>query len=228
MKFEARAGEILGFAGLQGSGVSELFEQLFGIQKPEGAEIKFEEKRVTKITPEAMIEKGWGLIPADRREEGLMLDWSILKNVSIIIISRILNFLGLINNHKERDLSREYIQRLSISTDSLDKQVANLSGGNQQKVVIAKWLATEPKLLILNDPTRGIDVGTKQEIYRLISNWASQGYTILFTSSEIEEVLGISNRILVMYKGEILKEFNGESAQKEEVMEYVLGGASIE
>lgn len=227
VKFEARAGEILGFAGLQGSGVSELFEQLFGIQKPEGAEITFEGKRITKLTPSAMINKGWGLIPADRREEGLMLDWSILKNVSIIIISRILNFLGLINHNEERELSRKYIKRLSISTDSLDKQVMNLSGGNQQKVVIAKWLATEPKLLILNDPTRGIDVGTKQEIYRLISEWAAQGFTILFTSSEIEEVLGVSNRILVMYKGNILKEFEGETAEKEEVMEYVLGGANV-
>ena len=156
-----------------------------------------------------------------------MLNWSILKNVSIIIISRLLNFLGLIKHKKEEELSKEYIKKLSIATDSLEKQVSNLSGGNQQKVVIAKWLATEPKMLILNDPTRGIDVGTKQDIYRLITEWAKQGYTILFTSSEIEEVLGIANRILVMYKGQILKEFDGESAEKEKVMEYVLGGASV-
>jgi len=227
ISFEAKAGEILGFAGLQGSGVDTLFEQIFGIEKSEGAEIWFEGKQIKKIAPYRLIERGWGLIPADRRDEGLMLDWSILKNVSIIIVSRLLNALGLIKHKKEEELSREYIKKLSISTDSLEKQVSNLSGGNQQKVVIAKWLATEPKMLILNDPTRGIDVGTKQDIYRLITEWAKQGYTILFTSSEIEEVLGISNRILVIYKGQILKEFDGESAEKETVMEYVLGGASV-
>ncbi|MFN2304502.1 MAG: ATP-binding cassette domain-containing protein, partial [Anaerolineales bacterium] len=227
IKFDARAGEILGFAGLQGSGVDTLFEQIFGIKRSEGAEIWFEGKKIKKLTPDALIDLGWGLIPADRREEGLMLNWSILKNVSIIIVSRLLNFLGLIKHKKEEELSREYIKKLSIATDSLEKQVSNLSGGNQQKVVIAKWLATEPKMLILNDPTRGIDVGTKQDIYRLITEWAKQGYTILFTSSEIEEVLGIANRILVMYKGQILKEFDGESAEKEQVMEYVLGGASV-
>lgn len=226
--FNIREGEILGFAGLQGSGVQEVFETLFGIEKAtEEFEVIFNGEKIKKVAPVELIDKGWGLIPADRRDEGLMLDWSILKNVSIVIVGRLLNRLGLIKHRKEREVSKEYIQKLSIATDSIDKKVINLSGGNQQKVVLAKWLSTEPTLLILNDPTRGIDVGTKQEIYRLIVDWAKQGYTILFTSSEIEEVLGVSHRVLVMYKGKLVKEFSAKQADKEEVMEYVLGGAEL-
>jgi ABC-type sugar transport system ATPase subunit len=228
IEFSIRKGEILGFAGLQGSGVQEIFDKLFGIEKHAGdLEVLFNGKKIKKIDPVELIGNGWGLIPADRREEGLMLDWSILKNVSIVIVGRLLNRLGLINHRKEREVSEDYINQLSIATDSIDKKVINLSGGNQQKVVLAKWLSTEPKLLILNDPTRGIDVGTKQEIYRLIANWAKQGYTILFTSSEIEEVLGVSHRVLVMYKGKMVKEFSAKQADKEDVMEYVLGGAAL-
>ncbi len=226
--FNIREGEILGFAGLQGSGVQEVLKTLFGLVKTsDHFEIIFNGEKIKKVNPTVLIEKGWGFIPADRRDEGLMLEWSILKNVSIVIVGRLLNRLGLIKHHKEREISKEYIQKLSIATDSIDKKVINLSGGNQQKVVLAKWLSTEPTLLILNDPTRGIDVGTKQEIYRLIGNWATQGYAILFTSSEIEEVLGVSHRVLVMYKGKLVKEFDTAEVEKEEVMEYVLGGAVI-
>jgi len=226
--FNVREGEILGFAGLQGSGVQEVLETLFGIEKAEDDfEVIFNGEKIKKVEPVSLIDKGWSLIPADRRDEGLMLDWSILKNVSIVILGRLLNRLGLIKHRKEREVSKEYIQKLSIDTDSIDKKVINLSGGNQQKVVLAKWLSTEPNLLILNDPTRGIDVGTKQEIYRLITEWAKQGYIILFTSSEVEEVLGVSHRVLVMYKGKLVKEFDASKAEKKEVMEYVLGGANI-
>jgi ABC-type sugar transport system ATPase subunit len=130
----------------------------------------------------------------------------------------------LISARKEVDLSEEYIQIFEVATDSIKKIVANLSGGNQQKVVLAKWMATDPTLLILNDPTRGIDVGTKQEIYHFITDWARQGYTILLYSSEIEEIIGVCHRILVLYKGEIIREFVAQETDKEEVMRYVLGG----
>jgi rhamnose transport system ATP-binding protein len=229
VSFVARKGEVLGFAGLEGSGIANVFSTIFGlVPAKSGLTIKFDGKKIDRIDPINLINKGWAYIPASRRDEGLMLNWSIMKNVSIVIISRLLNKLGLIRPKQEHDLSSRYITRLNIATDSMDKIVGNLSGGNQQKVVLAKWLAIDPSLLILNDPTRGIDVGTKQEVYRLIADWANQGFTILITSSEIEEILGVCHRILVMYRGELIKEFDAKTTNKEEVMRYVLGGAAVE
>ena len=225
--FSVKKGEILGFAGLEGSGVQDILKILFGLQESKNVQIIFHGKKIDKLSPENLVDLGWGFIPANRREEGLMLDWSILKNVSIVIIQRLLNRFGLINHRKDKQISTKYIQQLSIATESYEKKVGNLSGGNQQKVVLAKWLATQPTLLILNDPTRGIDVGTKQEIYRMINKWAEQGYTILFTSSEIEEILGLCHKILVLYKGHIIKEFKNSKVKKEEVMKYVLGGVEL-
>jgi ribose transport system ATP-binding protein len=223
--FEAHKGEVLGFAGLQGSGVQEMLSQLFGLERETGPfEVIYDGEPLKSLTPIKLIGMGWAFIPANRRDEGLMLDWSILKNVSIVIIDKLLNQLGFIHHARETDLSTEYIDRFGIATDSLGKKVHYLSGGNQQKVVLAKWLATNPNLLILNDPTRGIDVGTKREIFKYIADWSRQGCTILFTSSEIEEVLGMSHRVLVMYKGSLIREFDGERTNKEEVMRYVLGG----
>jgi ABC-type sugar transport system ATPase subunit len=229
VSFYARKGEVLGFAGLEGSGVANVFNTLFGlIPAKAGVQIMFNGSTIEQINPANLITKGWAYIPANRRHEGLMLDWSILKNVSIVIITRLLNKLGLIRRKPESDLSSKYIERLNIATDSKEKIVGNLSGGNQQKVVLAKWLAINPSLVILNDPTRGIDVGTKQEIYRLIAEWANQGFTVLITSSEIEEILGVCHRILVMYRGELIKEFDAQNTNKEEVMRYVLGGAAVD
>ncbi len=225
IEFEVKKGEVLGLAGLEGSGVQNVFHAIFGLdEKTHGFKVYYDDKEVEKVIPQKMIEKGWALIPADRRNQGLMLEWSILKNASLVIIPRLINHFGLLKHGQERKIAKEYIEKFSIATDSIDKKVHNLSGGNQQKVVLAKWLATQPKLLILNDPTRGIDVGTKQEIYKLIFDWANQGYAILFTSSEIEEIMGVSDRIMVMYKGQIIREFDKKKTDKEEVMRYVLGG----
>jgi ABC-type sugar transport system ATPase subunit len=223
--FEARQGEIFGFVGLEGSGVQEIFGKLFGLQPTDAdCEITYGDVRINKQSPSDLINKGWAFIPANRRDEGLMLEWPILKNVSLVIIDRLLNQWGLINARKEVELSEEYVQIFGVATDSIKKIVVNLSGGNQQKVVLAKWMATDPTLLILNDPTRGIDVGTKQEIYHFITDWARRGYTILLYSSEIEEIIGVCHRILVLYKGEIIREFMADETDKEEVMRYVLGG----
>ncbi len=229
IEFTARRGEVLGFAGLQGSGVEDIFMAIFGLERTRGDwELYFHGEKVEDVSPSNLIDQRWALIPAERRAQGLMLDWPILKNISLVIIERLISKLKLIQHKQERELTEEYIQRFDIVTDSVDKTVNTLSGGNQQKVVIAKWLASEPELLILNDPTRGIDVGTKREIYRLIAGWASQGYTILFTSSEIEEVLGVCDRVLVLYKGEIIREFETDKTDKEEVMRYVLGGEAAQ
>jgi ribose transport system ATP-binding protein len=226
--FSARRGEVLGFAGLEGSGVQEVFNRLFGLEKITAGEIFFNGARQKNLSPAVLIRKGWAMIPANRRDEGLMLDWSIKKNVSVVIIERLLSQLGLIDWVKEKEVAIDFIGKLNIATESVDKIVGQLSGGNQQKVVLAKWLATNPTVLILNDPTRGIDVGAKHEVYQLINNWAQQGFTILLTSSEIEETLGLSDRILVMYRGKIIREFQAKQTNKAEVMKFVLSGEAAE
>lgn len=230
ISFQVRRGEILGFAGLEGSGVQDVLTGLFGLsdKRNRDGEVWFNGRKLDARTPPALIQQGWAFIPANRREEGLMLEWPILRNVSLAIIGRLANKLKLIKQGQEREVSTTYIEQLNIATDSLEKKVLNLSGGNQQKVVLAKWLATRPSLIILNDPTRGIDVGTKRDIYSLIRGWAEQGYTILFTSSEIEEILGLCNRVLVFYKGRIVHQVEAADTNKEEIMRYVLGGANVE
>lgn len=228
IEFMAKKGEVLGFAGLQGSGVEATFLSLFGLTQSKKAwELVFRGKRLDDLSSPELIENKWAFIPADRRAKGLMIDWSLLFNTSLVVIKRLISKLGLIQHDRERKLAEEYINKLNIVTDSLGKKVNTLSGGNQQKVVIAKWLASEPELFILDDPTRGIDVGTKQEIYRLIKEWAQQGSTLLFSSSEIEEVLGVCHRILVFYNNEIVAEFDADQTSKEEVMRYVLGGEVV-
>ncbi len=221
--FRVKPGEILGFAGLEGSGIRELFHILFGLEKHTAGEILFQGKPQRIDFPNKAIKVGWGLIPANRRDHGLIMRWSIKENISLVILKRLLSLLGLINQRRVDGLTSEYIQKLRIMTDSAEKSVLDLSGGNQQKVVISKWLATQPKILILDDPTRGIDVGAKSEIYYLIKDLAKQGLAILFNSSEIDEVLGLSHRILVMRQGKIIKEFTHVNADKLNVLRYVSG-----
>ncbi len=228
VSFEARRGEVLGFAGLDGSGVQEIFAQLFGLEKMIHGEVLIDGKPQTKLTPSGLIKSKWAFIPANRREEGLMLNWSMRKNTSVVVLDRLLDWLGFLDERKEREVANDAIRKLNIATDSAEKVVGQLSGGNQQKVVLAKWLASNPELLILNDPTRGIDVGAKHEIYQLINTWAQQGCTILFTSSDIEEVLGMSDRILVLYRGRIVRELQASHTNKDEVMRYVLAGEAVD
>ncbi len=223
VSFSVRAGEILGFAGLEGSGIRDLFHILFGLEKANSGEILFEGKKTNIHSTSQAIKAGWGLIPANRREHGLIMAWPLDENIALVILRRLLNFFRLINNQKKQTKALEYIKKLRISTDSIEKIVFDLSGGNQQKAVIAKWLATEPKMLILDDPTRGIDVGAKVEVYGFMQELTKQGITILFTSSEFDEVLGLSHRIIVMRQGKIIQEFNHKEASKAEILRYVSG-----
>ncbi|MEZ4504296.1 MAG: sugar ABC transporter ATP-binding protein [Thermomicrobiales bacterium] len=170
--FSVRAGEIVGFAGLEGSGIDEIFDVLFGLESPTGGTIRYGSGTERPKTPFDAIKQGLGMVPANRREEGLMLPWSIRRNASLAVLDRLLLALGVIDRKGERALADEYVRRLNVATDSIDKRVVNLSGGNQQKVVLAKWLATGPTVLILNDPTRGVDVGAKAEIYQLCDELA--------------------------------------------------------
>ena len=225
ISFKVHAGEILGFAGLEGAGVMDVFNVLFGLTPPSGGEVIYQDKQQTVHTPSEAIKLGWGLIPVSRREQGLMLDWSIRRNSTLVILDHLLNKVGLIDRAREARTAQDYIRQLNIATDSLDKRVINLSGGNQQKVVVAKWLATGPKMLILADPTRGVDVGAKAEIYRLCDQLAREGLALLFTSSEVEEIVNLCDRTLAFYKGKALKEFSHSEATKAKVMQVIASGA---
>ena len=222
--FAVRAGEILGFAGLEGAGIDELFHVLFGLEKPTGGEVVHREQATAPGSPFAAIRQGLALIPANRRDEGLMLDWSIRRNASLTVLDRLVDAVGLIDRKAERALAVDAVRRLNVATDSGEKRVVDLSGGNQQKVVVAKWLATGPSVLILNDPTRGVDIGAKAEIARLCDELARAGLALLFTSSEIEETLGISDRVLVLSRGRVVREFARGEATKADVMVWMAGG----
>ncbi len=227
LDFDLHKGEVLGFAGLQGCGIENIFQILFGLEKATTGEIVYE--GITRLSekPSEAIKRGWGMIPAERRTQGLIMNWPIKSNISLVVIDSLLGIFGLVNNKKEKDLADSSVEKYRISTDNINKSVMDLSGGNQQKVVIAKWLSSNPNVLIMNDPTRGIDVGAKAEIYKLIRELSSQGIAILFTSSELEEVIGLSDRIIVLYKGRKVKEFGCHEADKERVMGYVAGSAFI-
>jgi ABC-type sugar transport system ATPase subunit len=227
VSLSVRAGEVVGLAGLEGCGIRDLYHILFGLDHADTGEIYYLGKKVKVDFSSDAIKLGWGLIPANRRDHGLLMGWSVKENVTVVILKRLLNILGLIKDRDVTATANEFVKKLNIATDSIDKKVFDLSGGNQQKTVIAKWLATKPKLLLLDDPTRGIDVGAKAEIYDLIRVLADQGIAILLSSSEIDEVLNLSNRILVMRQGSIIKEFNYLGVDKADVMLYVSGDLSV-
>lgn len=169
------------------------------------------------------MRQGWAMIPESRREQGLMMDWSVARNATLLVLDTLRRWLGLIDQRQVRARTDQYIRRLGIVCDGQNKKVSLLSGGNQQKVLLAKWLATSPAILILNDPTRGVDVGAKQEIYALCRQLANQGMTILMTSSEAEEILGLADRVLVLAKGRIVREFARGQINKAELIHAMAG-----
>ena len=222
--FCAYKGEILGISGLMGSGRTELVSGIFGAPPgPAHGEIYLDDKLVRFRSPHAAIEHGIGLVTEDRKRIGLILGQSIIQNMMISSLETVTNVLGIINQAKERNLAQDYVKRLSIKTPGLDVKIDTLSGGNQQKVILAKWLNIKPKVLILDEPTRGIDVGAKVEIYNLLNKLVEEGVTVIIISSELPEVMGISDRILVMCEGEIVAELTREQATKELIMVYATG-----
>jgi ribose transport system ATP-binding protein len=214
ISFDARAGEMLGFAGLEGSGIDELFQMLFGLKRADRGEIVFRDQAVPLGCPRSAIRHGLGFIPESRREQGLMVEESIARNATLLVLDKLRGGLGLLNKKAVRSTTEQLIRRLKIVAANPNQKVINLSGGNQQKVLLAKWLSIEPSLLILNDPTRGVDIGAKLEIYRLCTELASSGLTLLLTSSEADEILGLSDRVLVMRDGTIQGEFGRGEATK--------------
>jgi rhamnose transport system ATP-binding protein len=222
VSFDVRAGEIVALAGLVGAGRSEVARAIFGIDRPDAGHVEVGGTRLPPARPLAAMRAGIGFVPEDRRQQGLVMDLSIARNATITRM-KALSRLGLIRAGAENRLAREWAERLRLRFHRLEDPVGFLSGGNQQKVVLAKWLATEPDLLILDEPTRGIDVGTKAEVHRLMSELAGQGLAVLMISSELPEVLGMADRVLVMREGRLTGELSREEADEERVIRAATG-----
>ncbi|MFK7767509.1 MAG: sugar ABC transporter ATP-binding protein [Mariniblastus sp.] len=219
VSLQVRAGEIVGLAGLVGSGRTELLQSLFGIDQPRSGEIVIAGQTVDVKSPRVAIEHGLALVPEDRKQHGLLTDLSVQNNIGLAGLKRYAKKFGFANFKKQRVDSKEMIDKLSVKTPS-DRQSAKfLSGGNQQKVVLGKWLAMSPKILFLDEPTRGIDVGAKQEIYQLMEKLASESMAILMVSSEMEEIIGIADRVYVMHEGKITGELSREQLSEESIMQ---------
>ncbi|MBZ4655731.1 MAG: transporter related [Thermoanaerobacter sp.] len=228
ISFNVRKGEILGIAGLVGAGRTELAKILFGAIKKDSGEVKIENKTLEISSPIDAINGGIALITENRKEEGLCLELSVKENMFSASMDKVCNFAGFINNKLVKSKALNYIDILKIKTPTIDQIIKNLSGGNQQKVIIAKWLETDSKVLILDEPTRGIDVGAKYEIYTLMNKLTSDGVAIIMISSELPEILGMSDRVIVMRQGEITAEFPINEATQENIMYYAAGGNKVE
>jgi len=222
ISFAVRAGEIVALAGLVGSGRSEVMQAVFGVDRYDSGGVRFHGRRLSAGSPRAAMAAGMALVPEDRRQQGLIMELSVERNVTLPR-ARQLSRLGLLIGSAERDEAARWTQRLQTKLGRLSDQVGTLSGGNQQKVVLAKWLATTPTLLILDEPTRGIDVGTKAEVHRLMSSLAADGMAIVMVSSELPEVLGMADRIVVLREGRVAAEISRADATEEAVMYAAMG-----
>jgi rhamnose transport system ATP-binding protein len=217
VSFTVRAGEIVALAGLVGAGRSEIARAVFGVDGYDAGSVRVAGRSVPKRRPSGAIRAGMAFVPEDRRKQGLVVEGSVARNVAAVI-RRGLTHAGLLSNREENRAAGPWAGRLEVKTSALDMQAATMSGGNQQKVVLAKWLATQPRLLIIDEPTRGIDVGTKAEVHRLLSDLAGDGLAILMISSELPEVLGMADRVLVVCEGRITAELDRAVATPEAVM----------
>ena len=217
ISFEVNSGEVFGISGLVGAGRTELARAILGIDKPESGEVYVRGKKVHYRTFADAIRDGLGLIPEDRKLQGLVQIMSVKRNTTLVNMKRVLR-AGVISSSLEEKLSKEYADKLHVVTPSMETEVQYLSGGNQQKVVIAKWLFQNSEILFLDEPTRGIDVGAKAEIYRLINRMAKEGKTIIMISSEMPELLGMCDRIMVMHEGHKMGELNAAEATQAKIM----------
>lgn len=225
VSFSLQKGEILGISGLVGAGRTEIARAIFGIDSIDDGAIFIDNRQVKIRAPKDAINAGIGFVPENRKEQGLLLNMTVSDNLTINILGELSRLL-LIDRKKALTIAREYIEKLKVKTPSPLERTANLSGGNQQKIVIAKWLTTHPQIMILDEPTRGIDVGAKQEIYSLIQSLAASGIGVIIISSELPEILRLSNRILVMSQGEIAAELAPEEASQDIIMHYATGGSN--
>ena len=225
--FTAYAGEILGIAGLMGAGRTELVEGIFGAYPDRTrGEVHLDDKKLDIRSPKDAIDAGIALLTEDRKAFGLFLTQSVAFNTTISSLQTISDtILGVINQSKERQIVQEYVKQLSVKTSTIATAVGTLSGGNQQKVILGKWLNAEPKVFILDEPTRGIDIGAKVEIYKLLNKLVERGVTVIMISSELPEVLGMCDRIMVMCEGRVACDLMRDEATKETIMSYATGSA---
>jgi rhamnose transport system ATP-binding protein len=212
-----RAGEIVGLAGLVGAGRSEIARVLFGIDRRDSGEVRLGGEPVDFDAPSGAMSAGIAYLPEDRHQQGLILDFSIAHNVTLPILPRLFPRL-LVNEAAERAVTAEHTEQFDVRMTGVDQAVGALSGGNQQKVVLAKWLASGPRVLILDEPTRGIDIGAKVEVHRLIAELAAKGLGIILISSDLPEVLAMSDRIIVLHEGRVTAEISRDEATQERVM----------
>jgi ABC-type sugar transport system ATPase subunit len=222
ISFKLNQGEILGITGLVGAGRTEVCETLFGISERDGGEVLLENRPVNfKNTSEA-VEAGMAFVPENRQLEGLVLANTVEENITLNVLNKLTGAIKTINGKLRRKRTMEYIDMLKVRPPYPDMYANKLSGGNQQRVVIAKWVATNPKVLIIDEPTNGVDVGAKEEIHNIMRDLARQGIGIIMVSSELPEVLAVSDRILVMRRGRIMAEFKGAEATQELIMNEAL------
>jgi rhamnose transport system ATP-binding protein len=224
VSFSVRAGEVVGMAGLVGAGRTEVARVLFGLDRRDAGTVRLAGTSVDFETPGQAMHAGLAYLPEDRHQEGLVLDFSIAQNVTLPILPRLFPRL-LVHQSKERALAGGYAERFDVRMAGVDQPVGSLSGGNQQKVVLAKWLATEPRVLILDEPTRGIDIGAKAEVHRIIAELASSGLAIVLISSDLPEVLAMSDRVIVLHEGRVSAEISRAQASEERVMFAATGQA---
>jgi len=223
VSFKINKGEIVGFAGLVGAGRSEIMQAIFGVAPFDSGEIYLEGQKVKLKSVRDAIKKGIALIPENRKKEGLILKNTVAFNITLTVQDQYKKFIH-VNRKKHDELVSKYIQAFSIKTPSQDQLVNNLSGGNQQKIVLSKWLATAPKVLILDEPTRGIDVGAKSEIYTIIDKLAQEGMAVILISSELSELINMCDRIYIAAQGQITGELDHEDFDQEKIMYHATGG----
>ncbi|GFG42383.1 sugar ABC transporter ATP-binding protein [Streptococcus canis] len=223
VSFQVRQGEILGFSGLMGSGRTEIMRAIFGLDSKQSGQVMIDGTPVTIHSPAQAIKQGIGFLTEDRKEEGLILDFSIKDNMTLPS-TKDFSKNGFFDDKTSTTFVDQLINRLRIKSGTPSLPVGNLSGGNQQKVVLAKWIGIAPKVLILDEPTRGVDVGAKREIYQLMNELAERGVPIIMVSSDLPEVLGVSDRIIVMHEGKIAGQLSREEATQEKVMQLATGG----
>ena len=222
VNLELRRGEVYGLYGLIGSGRTELIRALYGLDKITAGSIEIKGRPLIHPTPKKLKEMGVGYLTENRRDEGLFLELGVNTNITITALDKIQNRFGILNKRKDAEITRKMINLLGIATPGINQLVGKLSGGNQQKVVIGKWMQLAPDIFILDEPTRGIDVGAKSEIYRLIDEIAKSGVSILLISSEIEEILGICDRVGVMARGALVANLEGEHIQQAEIIHHTM------
>jgi rhamnose transport system ATP-binding protein len=222
VSFEVRAGEVVALAGLVGAGRTEVAAAVFGIDRYDAGSVELLGRRLPKASPTAAMAAGIGFVPEDRRQQGLVMEMSIAQNIALASL-RELRRGGLVRGAAERRFAQDWAARLRLRYGKLGNPVTSLSGGNQQKVVLAKWLARRPRLLIVDEPTRGIDIGTKTEVHRLLRQLAAEGIAVLMISSELPEVLRVADRILVMREGRLVSELSHDEATEERVVAAAAG-----